>query len=183
MKTQISFTGTTLGAIALAVAFVAMRATAADPMPPGTVEVRSNMVEGVNPAALAIRDVASDARAEDGGLDPARMDSAAWSKLADAAESLGTYAHRLAAAKVIRVEGLDLVGGKVPEGVSTRAQIQAMIDANPAGFRASAAVLEQQANVLAAAASGHDVKASAELMASFDQACQACHQNYWYLKP
>jgi hypothetical protein len=178
MKNQVA-----VAVIALAGAFLAGRVGAAAPMPAGTVEVRSNMVEGINPAALAIRDVGSDARAEDGGLDPARMDSAAWSKLADAAESLGTYAHRLAAAKVIRIEGLDLVGGKVPEGVSTQAQIQAMIDANPAGFRASATVLEQQAKALAAAADKHDVKASAELMASFDQACQACHQNYWYRKP
>lgn len=146
------------------------------------VDVRANMVEGVNPAALAIWDVGNAAMDENGGLDPAQMDDAAWGKVKEAAESLATYAHRLAAAKAIRASGPDLVDGKVPEGVSSRQQIQAMIDANPAGFLASAANMEQQAQALAAAAGKRDLKATGDLIASFDQACQACHQNYWYLK-
>jgi cytochrome c556 len=147
------------------------------------VDVRSNMVEGVNPAALAVWDVGNAAIDDSGGLDPAQMDAVAWAKVREAAQSLGTYAHRLASAKTIRASGPDLVGGKVPEGVASRAQIQAMIDANPAGFRAWAAALEQQAKGLAAAAGKHDLKTAAGLIASFDQPCQACHENYWYLKP
>jgi hypothetical protein len=147
------------------------------------VDVRSNMVEGVNPAALAIWDVGNAAMDESGGLDPAQMDAAAWAKVQEAAQSLGTYAHRLAAAKVIRASGPDLVGGKVAEGVSSREQIQAMIDANPAGFRTSAGVMEGQAKALAAAATKHDLKTTGTLVGSFDQTCQGCHENYWYLKP
>ena len=147
------------------------------------VDVRSNMVEGVNPAALAIWDVGNAAIDDSGGLDPAQMDAAAWAKVREAAQSLGTYAHRLASARTIRASGPDLVDGKVPQGVASRAQIQAMIDANPAGFRASAAALEKQAKALSSAAAKHDSKTAAGLIASFDQPCQACHQNYWYLKP
>jgi len=165
------------GAVALA-----WQAIAAEPKGQA-VDVRANMVEGVNPAALAIWDVGNNAIDENGGLDPAQMDAAAWAKVAEAAQSLGTYAHRLAAAKAIRASGPDLAGGKVPEGVASREQIQAMIDANPAGFRASAANMEQQAKALAAAAAKHDLKATGDLIAGFDQTCQACHQNYWYLKP
>jgi cytochrome c556 len=147
------------------------------------VDVRSNMVEGVNPAALAIWEVGNAAMDESGDLDPAQMDAAAWARVQEAAQSLGTYAHRLAAAGAIRASGPDLVDGKLPEGVSSRAQIQAMIDANPAGFRASAAAMEEQAKALAAAAAKNDLKVTGELIGSFDQACQGCHEDYWYPKP
>ncbi|MGZ3264301.1 MAG: cytochrome c, partial [Croceibacterium sp.] len=94
-----------------------------------------------------------------------------------------TYAHRLAMAKVIRASGPDLADGKIPVGVASREQIQAMIDANPAGFRASAAGMERQAKALAAAARKRDLKTAGDLISHVDQACQGCHQNYWYLKP
>ena len=168
--------------IAIAVLTIGAAAIAAEPENIA-VDVRANMVEGVNPAALAIWEVGNAAMDESGGLDPAQMDGAAWAKVAEAAHSLGTYAHRLAAAKVIRASGPDLVGGKVPEGVSSREQIQAMIDANPAGFHASAAAMEVQAKALAAAAGKRDLEATGELIGSFDQTCQGCHQNYWYVKP
>ncbi len=146
------------------------------------VDVRANMVEGTNPAALAIWDVGNAATDENGALDPTLMDAAAWAKVKEAADSLAIYAHRLATAKDLRASGPDLVDGKVPEGVSSKQQIQAMIDANPAGFRASAASMEQQAQALAAAAGKRDLKAAGDLIATFDQACQACHQAYWYPK-
>jgi hypothetical protein len=168
--------------IAIVASAIAVAAVAATP-DGATVDVRANMVEGVNPAALAIWDVGNAAMDENGALDPAQMDAAAWAKVAEAAQSLGTYAHRLAAAGTIRASGPDLVDGKVPEGVSSRERIQAMIDANPAGFRASAAGMEEQAKALAAAAGKRDLKATGELIASFDQACQGCHENYWYPKP
>jgi hypothetical protein len=167
----------------IAIAALAIGAAAvADEPDNSAVDVRANMVEGVNPAALAIWDVGNAAMDESGGLDPAQMDAAAWAKVAEASQSLGTYAHRLAAAEVIRASGPDLIDGKAPEGVSSREQIQAMIDANPAGFRAAAAGMEEQAKALAAAAAKQDLKATGELIGSFDQACQGCHENYWYLK-
>jgi cytochrome c556 len=110
------------------------------------------------------------------------MDAAAWDKVADAAQTLATYAHRLATANMLRASGPDLVGGKVPEGVASREQIQAMIDANPAGFRAVAGTLEEQANALASAAKERNLEKAGGLIRSFDQTCQACHQNYWYLQ-
>jgi cytochrome c556 len=156
---------------------------AAEPTAPDTVDVRQNMVEGVNPAALAIWDVGNNAADENGELDPAQMDAAAWAKVREAAQSLSTYAHRLATAKVIRASGPDLVDGKVPEGVSSREQIQAMIDANPAGFRAVAGTMEEQAKALASAAGERNLEKTSQLISGFDGTCQACHQSYWYLKP
>lgn len=169
-------------AVAIAAVAIGAAIIAAGPEN-AAVDVRSNMVEGVNPAALAIWDVGNAAMDESGRLNPPQMDTAAWAKLQEAAQSLGTYAHRLAAAEAIRASGPDLAGGKVPEGVSTREQIQAMIDANPVGFRAAAAAMEEQSKTLAAAAARRDLKAAGELIGSFDQACQGCHENYWYPKP
>jgi len=166
--------------IVIAALAIGAAAVAAEPQ---KVDVRANMVEGVNPAALAIWDVGNAAMDENGGLDPTQMDAAAWAKLQESAQSLGTYAHRLAAAKLIRATGPDLVDGKVPEGVASRAQIQAMIDANPGGFRAAAATMEQQAQALGGAAETRNLEKAGELISVFDQTCQACHENYWYLKP
>jgi hypothetical protein len=176
MKTRV-----VLASLAVAAAVLACRTIAAEPEGLA-VDVRSNMVEGVNPAALAIWDVGNNAMEEDGSLDPAQMDAAAWAKLQEAAQSLATYAHRLATASVIRASGPDLVGGKVPEGVASREQIQAMIDASPAGFRAAAGTMEEQANALASAARERNLEKAGQLIGGFDQTCQACHQNYWYLK-
>jgi len=167
---------------AAAAAFVGWQAASA--APDGDAEmldVRAAMVEGVNPAALAIWDVGNGAMNEDGGLDPALMDDAAWAKLHEAAQSLATYAHRMAEAPVIRASGPDLVEGKVPEGVASREQIQAMIDANPDGFRAHSAEMERQARAIADAAAARDLAATGELVFSFDGTCQACHEGYWYL--
>jgi cytochrome c556 len=177
MKAYVIFATVLLGGTTVA----ACQTVAAEPAP-AAVDVRGNMVEGVNPAALAIWDVGNAAIDDSGGLDPAQMDATAWAKVREGAQSLGTYAHRLATAKVIRASGPDLVDGKVPVGVASKAQIQAMIDANPAGFRASAAAMEQQAKALAAAASKRDLKTAGDLISHVDQACQSCHQNYWYLK-
>jgi hypothetical protein len=165
----------TLGALALA---LACRAIAADPAGP-EVDVRAAMAEGVNPAALAIWDVGNDAADDEGGLDATRMDADAWGKLQDAAQSLATHAHRLATAGAIRASGPDLVDGKVPDGLASREDIQARIDAGQAGFRAAAATMEEEANALASAARARDLETASRLVASFDQVCQACHTNYW----
>lgn len=170
-----------LAAVAIGATIAVGQAFAAKPAGKG-VDVRANMVEGVNPAALAIWDVSNAATDENGALDPAQMDAAAWAKVREAAQSMGTYAHRLAAARVLRASGPDLVDGKVPVGVASRQQIQAMINADPKSFRASARTLEAQSKALHAAAGKHDLKAAGDLISSFVQTCQACHQNYWYLK-
>jgi cytochrome c556 len=165
----------TLGALALA---LACQAIAADPAGP-EVDVRAAMAEGVNPAALAIWDVGNNAADDEGGLDPARMDADAWGKLQDAARSLATHAHRLATAGAFRASGPDLVDGKVPEGLASREDIQARIDAGTGGFRSAAATMEEEANALASAARERNLETASQLVASFDQVCQACHTNYW----
>lgn len=149
----------------------------------GTVQTRQAMVDGVNPAALAIWDVTNAAMNDEGGLDPALIDADGWGKLAEAAQMLEVFGKRMAEAATITAGGPDLVGGELPPGVASKEQIQAMIDADPAGFRAVSAEMAEQAAALATAARARDVAAVGDLSSGIDGACQACHTRYWYLQP
>ena len=172
MRRIFPITGLTLFAGALA--------AVAGASEPEELDVRQAMVEGVNPATLAIWDVGNNALDEDGGLDPALMDDAAWARLHEAAQSLATYGHGMANAHGIRASGPDLVEGKVPEGAASREQIQAMIDGNPDGFRAHSAEMERQARAIADAAAARDLEAAGPLINQLDGMCESCHLDYWY---
>jgi hypothetical protein len=148
----------------------------------GTLHTRQAMVDGVNPAAVAIWDVTNAAMDDDGGLDPAQIDAEAWGKIEDAARMLETYGNRMAEAQTIVAGGPDLVSGEVPPGVATREQIQAMIDADPDGFRAVSAEMAAQAASLVVAARERDAAVAGDLASGIDGACQACHTRYWFLQ-
>ena len=147
-----------------------------------TVQTRQAMVDGVNPAALAIWDVTNAAMNDEGGLDPALIDADGWSRIAEAAQMLEVYGKRMAGAKTIVAGGPDLVSGDMPPGVASKEEIQAMIDADPDGFRAVSADMAEQAAALAAAAKARDAVAAGDLASGIDGACQACHTRYWYLQ-
>ncbi len=168
----------TVAVVLLAVA--ACTTTGAVP-PPSGLDVRRTMVDSINPAALAIWDVGNNAVDEEGAPDPSQIDTAAIARLHESATSMSDTAKRLAEAPVLRASGPDLVGGKVPEGVASREQIQAAIDANPAGFRAYARVMQGQADAIVAAADAKDTATLAQLVTGFDGACQSCHEKYWYV--
>jgi len=148
----------------------------------GALQTRQAMIDGVNPAALAIWDVTNGAMNDEGGLDGAKIDAEGWGRLEDAAQMLEVYGKRMAEARVVVAGGPDLVSGELPPGVASKEQIQAMIDADPAGFRAVSADMAQQAAALAAAAKARDAAATGDLAAGIDGACQSCHTRYWYLQ-
>ena len=95
---------------------------------------------------------------------------------------LEVYGNRMAGAKAIVAGGPDLVSGEMPPGVASKAQIQAMIDADPEGFRAVAADMAEQGAALAAAARARDAAKTGDLASGIDAACQSCHTRYWYLQ-
>jgi hypothetical protein len=143
---------------------------------------RQAMVDGVNPAALAIWEVTNAAMDDEGGLDPALLDAEGWGRIEEAARMLEIYGRRMAEAEIIVAGGPDLVSGEVPPGVATREQIQAMIDSDPAGFRAVSADMAAQGAALAEAARARDAARTADLAFGIDAACQACHTRYWFLQ-
>jgi len=155
---------------------VALTACQTSPPPPtGTVDTHEAMVRWVNPAALAIWDVSNSALGETGGLDPALMDDEAWSKLQDAAQLLELHSRHMAEAQVLRVGAHN----DALEGFATRAEIQAMIDADPDGFRRLSQDMAEHARELTAAAMARNVQQSGGLTESLSERCQACHSRYW----
>lgn len=144
------------------------------------VETREAMIEGVNPAALAIWDISSNAVADSGALNPGLIDAASWSRLAEAARMLHFYSEQMVEADFIRAGGPDIGSGEVPPGVATRAEIQAMIDADPKGFRDIARRMATQAAALVTAAEARDPVLAGELAIAIDEPCQSCHVRYWY---
>ena len=169
------------GAILLAVSACETVPPAANAAGTGTVDVRQAMVDGVNPAALAVWDVGNNAVDDAGEPDASKLDPQALARLREAAQMLDTYAEVLAEAPVIKASGPDLVGGRLPEGVASREQIQAAIDANPAGFRAYSRAMGAEAEAILAAIQSGNRETVASRLASFDGACQSCHERYWYV--
>jgi cytochrome c556 len=167
-------------AIPAALGALASCQTTEPPVREPVLDTRVAMVAGVNPAAVAIWDITNEAMDDAGELDPVRMDDEAWARLREAAQMLEAYSLAMAEAEVIRAGGPDLVGREVPEGVATRAEIQAMIDADPAGFRAEARDLAERARLLVEAARVRDVAAAGHRAAEIDVPCQGCHSRYWY---
>ena len=140
-----------------------------------TADTHEAMVRWISPAAQAIWDVANSASAETGGLDPARMDAAAWTRLEDAARVVETRSELMAQAETLHVgaHNDDLAG------FATRAEIQAMIDADPNGFRNLSQQMAQHARELVRAAAARDPRASRALAESLTDRCAACHTRYW----
>ena len=147
----------------------------------GEVDVRQAMIDGVNPAALAIWDVGNSAVDDEGMPDASKLDAPALARLREAAQMLSTYADLMAEAPVLKASGPDLVGGRLPEGVASREQIQAAIDADPAGFRAYSRAMGAEAEGILAAIQAGDSATVANRLVSFDGACQSCHERYWYV--
>jgi cytochrome c556 len=108
------------------------------------------------------------------------MDDDAWRRLREAAQKLEASSRQMADAGVIRAGGPNLVDGEVPEGAASRAEIQAMIDADPDGFRAEARDLAERARLLVDATRARDVAAAGHRAAEIDAPCQSCHTRYWY---
>lgn len=154
--------------------------TTAPPEQSGIVLTREAMVAEINPAALEIWDVSNNAMSDTGGIDPDLMDDASWGKLQEAAQMLEFHSRRLEQARVIAAGGPDVITGEVPPGVSTKAEIQAKIDADPVGFRQLSRMMAERARALADAAKARDAVTAGELALALDEPCQSCHQRYWY---
>lgn len=145
----------------------------------GSVDTHDAMVRGVNPAALAIWEVGNSAADDAGGWDEAAMDPAAWSKLQDAARALELHSRRMAEADTLYVGAHN----DEIEGFASKAEIQAMIDADPDGFRELSRKMAGDARELLGAAADRDAERSAELVDGLSVHCASCHTRYWEKPP
>lgn len=138
------------------------------------------MVSGVNPAAIAIWDITNAAMDDSGAFDASLLSDGHWADLAEAARMLEVQSHRMANADELRAGGPEITGDQIPPGVATREEIQAMINADPASYRAMSAEMGRQATALIAASQAHDGIAVGQLVNRMDKVCQTCHVRYWY---
>lgn len=162
-----------LAAIALAAALAACQS--APQASADAVDTHDTMVGGVNPAATAIWDVGNAAGEDSDGWNPVLMNAAAWAKLRDAARALEHHSRRMAEAETLYVgEHSDSM-----EGFASRSEIQAMIDADPDGFRVLARNMAGDAAALVDAASATDARRSADLVDALGAHCGTCHSRYW----
>jgi hypothetical protein len=147
-----------------------------------TFDVRQSMIDTFNPAALALWDVGNNAMSDDGslGLDPALVTEDGWTTIEEEAYRLGEESFRMTGPARYVATGPNLIDGEVPEGVSTREEIQAAIDADPEGFRALSQSMADMAAEIYDASQARDAAKAGELIFSLDTMCQSCHVKYWY---
>ncbi len=141
--------------------------------------VRGAMQQEVNAATNELWDVGNNAMNDTGGLDPAQMDDAKWTRLADAAAALKLEADKMAAASTIRAAAPGQEKVEEP-GAYSMEDVQSYIDADPQSFRDLAAGLAKHSEAIAAAARARDAENAGLLVGDLDQVCEACHAKYWY---
>jgi hypothetical protein len=142
---------------------------------PESVATHEAMVRWLNPAATAIWDVSNNAKGDTGELDASLMDDAAWQRMADSARVLQEHSLNMANADKLNVGDHN----DAQEGFATKAEIQAMIDADPAGFRELARDTATHAGELAQEAAARDASRAGALSDGLSERCQACHSRYW----
>jgi cytochrome c556 len=142
------------------------------------------MKNRIAPQAQILWDVSNAAMDDDGKADPTRMTDAQWTKVAAAGRTVEEMARTLATAKHVMVAPAGIrIDGEGSPGASTAAQVQAYIDANPAGFAEDARKLAAAAAGIAAAAKARDTVALVELGGNLDQVCETCHMRFWSPPP
>ena len=141
-------------------------------------DVRTIMQQQVNPATLAIWEVGNNAMNDVGGIDPAKMDAAKWTALAERAETLAAAGRAMAAKNAPQASAPD--NTTVAEGETSMADVQRALDADPAGFHQLGGAFAEHATRLAAAAKARDAAAAGDLVAGLDAVCESCHAKYWY---
>jgi hypothetical protein len=135
------------------------------------VDVRADVVWAVGNAAIGER----------GGIDPAKMNDAAWDKLAEGADSLEQAALKIAAMDplVVTRPGVKILDEDEPLG-DKPVDIQARFDRDPQALRDMANTLAAHSREIATAARAHDAARAGTLVDELDGVCEGCHVEFWY---
>jgi hypothetical protein len=148
---------------------------------PEPVTVHEVMLNTVDKHADELWDVTNAAIAEEGGIDPAKMDDKRWDDVARLATEVEGGAKQLAALehpKAVK-PGVKIADEDVPFGDSG-ASVQANLDKNPELFREYAGTLATHMHDMAEGAKKHDAAVVGPLVDQLDQVCESCHLDYWY---
>jgi hypothetical protein len=149
---------------------------------PKRVVLLDEMANHVARQAQVVWDITNAAQDDDGKPVPSKVKPGDWVKLKQAGDGMSASLVRLQsrAPLIVRLPGQQTMDEKTTPGGLTPAKIQTYLDANPAGFRAMAKSFQSISRSISAAAQGHDLRKMNQIANDLDQACEACHQTYWY---
>jgi len=143
--------------------------------------LQASMKAVIIPQAQVVWDITNGALDDAGNVDAARIAPADWPRLETAALKLKDSATTLAATDRVLVVA---PGEKYEEGGGSATlnaeQVQALIDARPAAFDDELRAFADTSARLAAAAQARDGATLNVQMNQLNQACESCHQKYWY---
>jgi len=138
------------------------------------------MKDVVAPQAQILWDAGSRGVDNDGNPDASKLTSADWGQITKAAETMRKAATDLADAPAITVAeaGTKLQDDGAP-GASTSQQIQHYIDDDRKAFADHARSLARISGDFLQAAKAHDAAKLMNASDSLNDACEACHVQFW----
>jgi hypothetical protein len=151
---------------------------------PAASQVASTVMESMTatliPRSNRIWELAGGLYDDAGNIDPKLLADAQWDELKDAAIAVNAAARALAGMETIKAapDGAKLLNEGMPGAVGA-AQVQAAIDADPAGFREQALQLQALSDELVEAAGAHDGVTTDGISARLVDVCGDCHQKFW----
>lgn len=139
------------------------------------------MKDHVDKNADELWDLANQYIGEEAGIDPAKVDDAGWTALADKADAV-----QKAALQIVNMDPIVVVrpGVKISDegepGGHTGAMVQARVDKDPQHLRDMAQSLATHMAEFSKAARAHDATKAGPLIDQLDGVCEDCHLDYWY---
>jgi len=142
--------------------------------------VHAIMKNKVDANADALWDLTNPALADDASLDPAKIDDATWTRMAERAQAVGDAAGELATLKTLKlINPGDKIADQGTFG-NQPADVQAHLDRNPDDFRQFAGVLQADMADVVKYSKAHDAKKLTPLIDQLDGVCENCHLEFWY---
>lgn len=127
-----------------------------------------------------IWDIGNRAQDDQGNPDASKLVPGDWSKIIDAAGKVRQVAQTLAHAEqvVVAAPGVKIEGEGNADARGAK-QVQGLIDANPAEFRARSQALAASMDQIVTAAKARDAKTLFDVSGALDQVCEDCHMKFW----
>ncbi len=157
--------------------------------PKPTPTVNDSMTKVMQPQTQVIWDITSRAfNAKGDGLDGSKISPADWIRLAQSSRRVRDRARILADAPHVTVaKASDTVMGAFASHAGTKqtwdaasaAQVQGLIDADPAGFAKHARALADAMDTLHTATRTRDAATVYAVSSGLDETCDGCHQPFW----
>lgn len=133
------------------------------------------------PLADKLWELAGGLYSDAGELDASALPDQQWQQLASVAATVQEVANALAAAQPVRVAppGVKIQSEDAPEALDAAA-VQALIDADPQGFREESLKLAAVAADFITAAQQRDASLADAASNRLNDTCTDCHARFWY---